>query len=110
MGLIRLWALSGLSRVKACLLFWRCQVPKWGFPKIRDTFLDGSYSKDYRILASILGSPHFGKLPNIMEAYEASHAKNYADCSAWDLRPSWFGNLCSWLLWVIFSEGLQFSC
>ena len=73
-------------------------MPKWGFPKIRDTFLDGSYSKDYSILASI------------MEAYEASHAKNYADCSAWDLRPSWFGNLCSWLLWVIFSEGLWFSC
>ena len=35
----------------------------WGFPKIRGTLSGGPYNKDYSILGSILGSPHFGKLP-----------------------------------------------
>ena len=33
------------------------------FPKIRGTLFGGPHNKDYRILVSILGSPHFGKLP-----------------------------------------------
>ena len=39
----------------------------WGFPKIMGTFLGylfgGPNNKDYSIFVSILGSPHFGKLP-----------------------------------------------
>ena len=34
-----------------------------GFPKIGVPFW-GPHNKDYNILGSILGSPHFGKLPN----------------------------------------------
>ena len=35
-----------------------------GLPKIRGTFLERAQNKDYHILGSILGSPHFfGKLP-----------------------------------------------
>ena len=34
-----------------------------GFPKLGVLFW-GSYNKDYSILAFILGSPYFGKLPN----------------------------------------------
>ena len=37
----------------------------WGSPKIRGTFLEGSHKKDNNILGSILGSPHFVKLPYI---------------------------------------------
>ena len=37
---------------------------KWGFPKIRGTFLRGPHNKDHSILGSILESPYFGKLPN----------------------------------------------
>ena len=33
-----------------------------GSPKIRGT-LWGSHNTDYTVLGSILGSPHFGKLP-----------------------------------------------
>ena len=36
---------------------------KWEFPKIRGT-LFGPHNKDYSILGSILGSPHFRKQPN----------------------------------------------
>ena len=36
---------------------------KWGFPKIRGTFLGGPSIKDHSILGSILGSTSFGKLP-----------------------------------------------
>ena len=35
-----------------------------GFPKLGDLFGD-PYNKDYSILGSILGSPYFGKLPNV---------------------------------------------
>ena len=35
----------------------------WGFPKIRGTSYGGPDNKDYSILGSILGSPHFGKVP-----------------------------------------------
>ena len=35
------------------------------FPKIRGTLVGGSYFREYNILGSILGSPYFGKLPNI---------------------------------------------
>ena len=34
-----------------------------GFPKIRGYLIGGPSNKDYSILGSILGSPHFGKLP-----------------------------------------------
>ena len=39
----------------------------WGFPKIRGTILGFPIikDKDYSIWGSILGSPHFGKLPYI---------------------------------------------
>ena len=37
----------------------------WEFPKIRGTFSEGPYNKDYSILGSILGSPYSGKLPYI---------------------------------------------
>ena len=40
------WGLSGL-----------------GFPKIGGNLFGGPHNKDYSILGSILGSPHFGKLP-----------------------------------------------
>ena len=36
-----------------------------GFPKLEVPF-GGPYNKDYSILGSILGSPHFGKVPNII--------------------------------------------
>ena len=38
--------------------------PHGGFPKLGVPFL-GPHNKDYSILGSILGSPHFGKLPHI---------------------------------------------
>ena len=34
----------------------------WGFPKIKGYHVGGPHIKDYSILGSILGSPHFGKL------------------------------------------------
>ena len=37
--------------------------PVGGFPEIRGTLFWGPYNKDYSICGSILGSPHFGKLP-----------------------------------------------
>ena len=37
----------------------------WEFPKIRGTLLWGPHIKDYCILGSILGSPHFGKLKDV---------------------------------------------
>ena len=38
--------------------------PKWGFAKLGVPYW-GPYNKDYSRLGSILGSPHFVKLPNI---------------------------------------------
>ena len=39
---------------------------KWGFPKIRGTFLEVPipHNKDYSVFGSILGFPYFGNLPN----------------------------------------------
>ena len=37
----------------------------WEFPKIRDTFLGVPHNKEYIILGSTLGSPHFEKLPYV---------------------------------------------
>ena len=37
------------------------QNPKWGFPKIRGTFLGGPHNKNYDILGSILRFPFWGK-------------------------------------------------
>ena len=36
-----------------------------GLSQIRGTLFRGLYAKDYSILAYILGSPYFGKLPYI---------------------------------------------
>ena len=50
---------SGL--LAAVQVFWTCIV--YGdFPKLGVPF-GGPHNKDYSILGSILGSPHFGKLP-----------------------------------------------
>ena len=40
--------------------------PYGGFPKLGAPFWGGPYSKDYRTLGSILGSPSFGKLPYLL--------------------------------------------
>ena len=57
-----------------------------GFPKLGGSLIGGPYNKDYSILGSILGSPHFGKLPYVasdgilmssaLQAGGASNARN----------------------------------
>ena len=47
----------------------------WGFAKIRGTFLVGSHIKEYNILGSILGSPHFGKLPFLAFTHQYRYTK-----------------------------------
>ena len=44
-----------------------CQDPKqkMGVSQIRGTLFRGPYNKDYSIFGSILGSPYFGKLPDL---------------------------------------------
>ena len=39
---------------------------KWRFPKLRVTLFGGPCSKDCSILGSILGSPYFGQLPDLL--------------------------------------------
>ena len=41
---------------------------KMGLSRIGGTFLGGLHNKDYSIWGSILGSPYFGKQPNVMHA------------------------------------------
>ena len=41
-----------------------------GVSQIRGTLFRGPYNKDYSILASILGSPYFGKLPHGNSVYK----------------------------------------
>ena len=53
-----------------------------GFPKLGVPYW-GSYSKDCSILGSTLGSPYFGKLPNIEFQANYSHAADLTTCKAW---------------------------
>ena len=57
---------STLSSFQATLYSQPClDKLNGGVPKISGTFFGGPKSKDYSLLRSILGSPYFGKLPNI---------------------------------------------
>ena len=43
-----------------------------GVSQITGTFLGGPHNKDYSILGSILGSPHFGKLPGDSNLFDVN--------------------------------------
>ena len=55
------------SGTNAYMALWGLCLPSfiWEFPKIRGTLFGGPHVKDYCILGSILGSPHFGKLKDV---------------------------------------------
>ena len=56
--------------------------------KIRGTFFGGPYMKDHRILGSISGSPHFGKLPYspyIRESSEHSWVQRFRGAGDFEL-------------------------
>ena len=52
--------------------FFKCCII-WGFPKNYGYLFGGPIKKDYSILGSILGSPHFGKLPLVQSEENIRH-------------------------------------